>query len=167
MPVVPVQLVGSMRIFCDYHEILSVVIVTSFKGGKNMNDKCQMITEYQSQISTITAEIRTLEDEIQELMTLKSKMQNLSHNLDAISSFVSTVVRSLPGKMEHSIKLNLFSDLLNHAKGAQYTKAVADLEAGTQKIQKKIDEMRNKINTLRKQSNQYSILIEQEKNQGG
>lgn len=131
-----------------------------------MSDKSQIITEYQSQISTITAEIRTLEDEIQELMAMKSKMQNLSQNLDVTSSYVRTIVQSLPEKMEHTIKLNLFSGLLNQAKGAQYMKAVAGLEAGTQKVQKRIDETRNQINTLRKQANQYSILIEQEKNQG-
>ncbi len=131
-----------------------------------MNDKDQKISKYQSQILSIVSKVNTLEDEIQELITLKNKMASLRDKLEETGLSAYSFLQSVPGKFKHMIKINLFSGLINCAKGKEYQAALVDLNGGMRKIQKEIDEKRGEIDELKKQSRQYSILVEQEKDRG-
>lgn len=127
-----------------------------------------LIYKQQNIMSSCIQKNKKLEDDIEELKIMRSKMKKLLESTESISSRTKGKIINIPDLFVHSVKLTLFSNILDAIKGSQYTSAIRSLKHGIEQIDKKIKEYNNQIelncNTIKGCKSNISSLKTQKAN---
>lgn len=125
-----------------------------------MEDSTVQITQYQQKITANTNQINSLKKDIDELEILKTKIEKIIRQVNRTADETRKKVFNIPNMMSSVIKLDLFSGILECAKGTQYNNAILELNKSKQNIQNQINECNAKINSLKTEINNCNNQIQ-------
>ncbi len=114
---------------------------------------------YETQIRDNINQISVLKNDIDELTQIKGRMEKLKKAVEDAGNNINLKVSLIPKHFRYAIKMNIFSQLIEGAKGWEYHSAISGLDEGLRKIQKKIDECNSQIGQLKIKNQECTIKI--------
>ena len=113
-------------------------------------------------------QIRKMEDDIEQLKILKSKLEKMKRQVEKSSEITRNKIFAVPNMIRSNMKLNIFLNIINYTNGTHYNDAIDEINSGIYKIQNEIKIKQNNVSNLIRQNNVYDVniheLIEEDKN---
>lgn len=133
-----------------------------------MKKNKEKIQNYKNRISSNMYQIRKMEDDIEQLKILKSKLEKMKRQVEKSSEITKNKIFAVPNMIRSNMKLNIFSNIINYTNGTHYNDAIDEINSGIYKIQNEIEIKQNNVSNLIRQNNVYDVniheLIEEDKN---
>lgn len=133
-----------------------------------MKKNKEKIQNYKNRISSNMYQIRKMEDDIEQLKILKSKLEKMKRQVEKSSEITRNKIFAVPNMIRSNMKLNIFSNIINYTNGTHYNDAIDEINSGIYKIQNEIEIKQNNVSNLIRQNNVYDVniheLIEEDKN---
>ena len=124
-----------------------------------MSDYTEKINQLTNSINNNCREVKKISVEIENLSESKEKLKKLLAVLESSSFRGKKRIKSIPNLFRHTVKLNLFSGILDAITGVQYKNAVSDVNTCINKITDKISELKKRIEILNRQNSSYQSEI--------
>lgn len=124
-----------------------------------MSDYTEKINQLTNSINNNCREVKKISVEIENLSESKEKLKKLLAVLESSSFRGKKRINSIPNLFRHTVKLNLFSGILDAITGVQYKNAVSDVNTCINKITDKISELKKRIEILNRQNSSYQSEI--------
>lgn len=133
-----------------------------------MKKNKEKIQNYKNRISSNMYQIRKMEDDIEQLKILKSKLEKMKRQVEKSSEITRNKIFAVPNMIRSNMKLNIFSNIINYTNGTHYNDVIDEINSGIYKIQNEIEIKQNNVSNLIRQNNVYDVniheLIEEDKN---
>ena len=124
-----------------------------------MSDYTEKINQLTNSINNNCREVKKISVEVENLSESKEKLKKLLAVLESSSFRGKKRINSIPNLFRHTVKLNLFSGILDAITGVQYKNAVSDVNTCINKITDKISELKKRIEILNRQNSSYQSEI--------
>ena len=124
-----------------------------------MKKNKEKIQNYKNRISSNMYQIRKMEDDIEQLKILKSKLEKMKRQVEKSSEITRNKIFAVPNMIRSNMKLNIFSNIINYTNGTHYNDAIDEINSGIYKIQNEIEIKQNNVSNLIRQNNVYDVNI--------